>query len=263
MSVQPERLGGIDMHPDFGHLSVRPGHLDIHEQPELYHMTNLLALGGRAGLASHTPEIAAELDDIVFWQSTGAPDALPFWNTNFLSDVFLLLLEGDVRFEFKVPETEHLTGSLEAHTGDLFRLPRDVAHRSFSTSGKRRISLEIMHRNPFWDRQQPPPYESIPGARPARQHRHGLGQFTFERDAETIVAHTPNDTVTTPRGPFLRGLRTLNAFALHLHHNEFEGGFVVHDFGDHVLLKTRQYFEAHSTLAVVGLFEDLLRDWSD
>jgi hypothetical protein len=250
------------MHPDFSHLRVQPGHLDIREQPELYHMVNLLALGGRAGLASHTPEIAGELGDIVFWQSTGAPDALPFWNTNFYSDVFLLLLDGDVRFEFKVPETDQTTGSLEAHTGDLFRLPRAVAHRSFSTSGKRRISLEIMQRNPFWDRDQPPPYPTIEGVRPSRPDRHVLGQFTFERQGSEIVIRTPADTLTTPILAFMRGIRTLNAFALHLHHNEFEGGFVVHDFGEHVLLKSRQYFEAHSTLAVVGLFEDLLQDWS-
>src|SRR5579883_99324 len=106
----------VQLHPDFAHLRVHPGTLDIREKPELYAIVNLLAMGGQAGLAAHTPHIAGELDDIIFWQSTGAADALPFWNTNYQSDVFLLLLEGDVRFEFKVPETDDHTGSLEAHT---------------------------------------------------------------------------------------------------------------------------------------------------
>ena len=241
----------VEMHPDFAHLRVRPGEMAVSGPVEQFSLENMLAFGGAADKGAHYPAIVGEIDDVVIWESTGAADALPFWNTNYACDVYLYLASGEVRMEFKEPERDAHYGHYLGRTGDLMRLPRAIAHRTFSTSGKRRISLEIIKRNPHWARIGE--YADVPAAdRPA------LGGFRFDDADDKVVVETPKDRHETDRGFFLRGLRVLTAYELHLEHNEFEGGFVVHDLGDHVALKTRGHSETFGHAEVLALFKGLL-----
>jgi hypothetical protein len=241
------------MHPDFAHLLVRPGEMTLASgaDTEQFGLVNLLAFGGAADKGAHMPAIVGQLGEVVLWESTGAADALPFWNTNYAGDVYLLLLEGEVRVDFKTPETDQHLGTYLARTGDLMKLPGAVAHRTFSTSGKRRISLEIVRRNPLWERigEQ---------ADVAPLDQDALGGFRFTRDGQQVVVHTPRDEVRTDLAFLLRGLRVLLAYELHLEHNEFEGGFVVHDRDTQVDLKSRAYGETFAPAEVIGLFKGLV-----
>jgi hypothetical protein len=243
----------IQMHPDFAHLRVRPGEMTLDQaaDPNQFGLLNVLAFGGAADKGAHMPALIGRVDDVVVWESTGASDALPFWNTNYAGDVYLLLMEGEVRVEFKTPETDDHLATYIARTGDLMTLPRAIAHRTFSTSGKRRISLEIVKRNPLWERIGEHAQVS-----PISEDR--LGGFGFAVEDDAVVVRSPEDEVRTPRDFFVKGLRVLVAYELHLEHNEFEGGFTVHDRGSTAELKTRAYSEAFSPDAVVGLFKGLL-----
>jgi hypothetical protein len=243
----------ITMHPDFSHLQVQPGEmtLTLEARPEQFGLLNLLAFGGAADKGAHMPAIVGQLGEVVLWESTGAADALPFWNTNYAGDVYLLLLEGEVRVDFKHPETDQHLGTYLARTGDLMTLPGAIAHRTFSTSGKRRISLEIVRRNPLWERIGE-------HAHVAPLDQDGLGEFRFRRDGDAVVVQTPRDEVRTDLSFFVRGLRVLLAYELHLEHNEFEGGFVVHDLDQHVELKTRAYQQSFAPAEVIGLFKGLV-----
>jgi hypothetical protein len=243
----------VSMHPDFSHLVVRPGEMTLAPgaDAQQFGLLNLLAFGGAADKGAHMPAIVGQLGEVVLWESTGAADALPFWNTNYAGDVYLLLLEGEVRVDFKQPETDRHLGTYLARTGDLMKLPGGIAHRTFSTSGKRRISLEIVRRNPLWER-----IGEHAGVVPLDQD--GLGEFRFLRNGDAVVVQTPRDEVRTDLGFFVRGLRVLLAYELHLEHNEFEGGFVVHDRDQHVELKTRGYQQSFAPAAVIALFEGLV-----
>lgn len=254
MTVANE-AGLVRMHPDFAHLRVRPGEMRLEPgaDPSTFGLENILAFGGAADKGAHMPAIVGQVDDVVLWESTGAPDALPFWNTNYSCDVHLLLMEGEVRMDFKEPETDKRLGSYEARTGDMMKLPRDVAHRTFSTSGKRRISLEIIKRNPLWEHIGE--HKDVP---PAAEPR--LGGFALAVQGDEMVVTTPNDTVRTPLGFFVRGIKILLAYELHLEHNEFEGGFVVHDRGQEVDLKSRSYTETFKPAEVIALFKRLVAD---
>ncbi|MBA2390576.1 MAG: hypothetical protein H0V67_10025, partial [Geodermatophilaceae bacterium] len=130
------------MHPDFGGLTVTPGESHVAAASELYHLVNVVAFGGAVDRPTHVPTELGSLGPVVFWESTGAADALPFWNTNHRCDVYLYLVHGAVRVEFKETEGEERYGHYVARTGDLFKMPKDIAHRTFSGDGKRRISLE-------------------------------------------------------------------------------------------------------------------------
>ena len=248
----PERMA-VSMHPDFSHLVVQPGEMTLaaDAEPEQFGLLNLLAFGGAADKGAHMPAIVGQLGEVVLWESTGAADALPFWNTNYAGDVYLLLLEGEVRVDFKTPETDQHLGTYLARTGDLMKLPGAVAHRTFSTSGKRRISLEIVRRNPLWER-----IGEHAGVQPLADD--ALGGFRFRREGEGVVVETPRDRLRTDLGFFVRGLRVLLAYELHLEHNEFEGGFVVHDRDAHIELKTRAYSQSFAPADVIGLFKGLL-----
>lgn len=243
----------VRMHPDFSHLQVRPGEMTLtaDARPEQFGLLNLLAFGGAADKGAHMPAIVGQLGEVVLWESTGAADALPFWNTNYAGDVYLLLLDGEVRVEFKQPETDQHLGTYVARTGDLMTLPGEIAHRTFSTGGKRRISLEIVRRNPLWER-----IGEHGGVEPLAED--ALGGFHFRRDGDQVVVHTPRDELRTDLGFFLRGLRVLLAYELHLEHNEFEGGFVVHDRDQQVELKTRGYQRSFHPAEVIALFKGLL-----
>jgi hypothetical protein len=243
----------VRMHPDFAHLQVRPGEMSLASEarPEQFALLNLLAFGGAADKGAHMPAIVGQLGDVVLWESTGAADALPFWNTNYAGDVYLLLLEGEVRVDFKQPETDRHLARYLARTGDLMTLPGGIAHRTFSTSGKRRISLEIVRRNPLWER-----IGEHAGVQPLDDD--ALGDFRFRREGDQVVVHTPRDELRTDLDFFVRGLRVLLAYDLHLEHNEFEGGFVVHDRDQHVELKTRAYQRSFAPAEVIALFKGLV-----
>jgi hypothetical protein len=251
-------MASVQMHPDFGHLLVRPGEMTLAPgaDAEQFGLLNLLAFGGAADKGAHMPAIVGQLGEVVLWESTGAADALPFWNTNYAGDVYLLLMEGEVRVDFKTPETDQHLATYIARTGDLMKLPGSIAHRTFSSSGKRRISLEIVRRNPLWQR-----IGEHAQCAPLEQDR--LGDFRFQRDGDAVVVETPRDQVHTDLGFFLRGLRVLLAYELHLEHNEFEGGFVVHDRDERVELKSRAYAQSFAPAEVIALFKGLLARWGN
>ncbi len=244
------------LHPDFDGLEVRPGeaHLtDVTDPSELYDLVNVVAFGGAPDRATHVPAELGNLGPVVFWESTGAADALPFWNTNFQCDVYLYLVHGSVRVEFKETEGERSYGHYLARTGDLFKLPKDIAHRTFSGDGKRRISLEILERNPHW---------ATIGALPiVANDSAAAGGFRFEAEGEDVRITWPEGSLLTPRGFFVRGLAALVAYEMHLEHNEFEGGFIVHDLGDQVHLKAHRYSETLAGRDVLATFAGLLHRW--
>jgi hypothetical protein len=246
-------MSEIRLHPDFEHLRVHPGDMRLDDTADAsqFGLLNVLAFGGAADTRPHMPALIGQLEDVVLWESTGAADALPFWNTNYAGDVYLLLMEGEVRVEFKTPETDDHLATYIARTGDLMKLPRAIAHRTFSTSGKRRISLEIVKRNRLWDR-----IGEHAAVAPSADDR--LGGFTFEFEGEIVVVRSPADTVRISRDFFLNGLRVLVAYELHLEHNEFQGGFTVHDLDGTAELKTRAHRETFSPAEVIGLFKGLL-----
>ena len=243
--------GYVQMHPDFAHLRVRPGEMAIDGPLDRFALLNLLAFGGAADKGSHMPAIVGELGNVVLWESTGAPDALPFWNTNYSTDVYLLLLTGEVRMEFKEPEGDRHYGHYLGRTGDLMRLPKAIAHRTFATDGKRRISMEVLERNPLWARIGE--HASVEAGSTS-----ALGGFRFSADGDWVTIETPADRIRTPRGFFVRGIRILTAYELHLEHNEFEGGFVVHDLGHQAALKTRGHQETFDTPDILALFKGLI-----
>jgi hypothetical protein len=246
-------MSELQLHPDFAHLTVRPGEVRLDEaaDPASFRVLNLLAFGGAADTRPHMPALIGQLEDVVLWESTGAADALPFWNTNYAGDVYLLLLEGEVRVEFKTPDADDHLATYLARSGDLMTLPKAIAHRTFSTSGKRRISLEIVRRNPLWDRIGE--HAAVSALAEDR-----LGAFSFAAQGEHMVVTSPTDTVRTSREFFFKGLRVLVAYELHLEHNEFEGGFTVHDQDATAVLKTRGYQETFEPAEVIALFKGLI-----
>lgn len=244
-------MAQVPLHRDFAALSVEPGEMAVSGPVERFSLVNVLAFGGAEDRVPHVPTQLGELGDVVVWESTGASDALPFWNTNYAGDVYLALLHGEVRVEFKEPESAAGYGHYVGRTGDLLRLPKGIAHRTFSTNGRRRISLELVLRNPYWAGIGR--HADVPAAETT-----ALGGFDVAVGAEEVTVTTPADQVRTPRHFFLRGLRALVAYELHLDHNEFEGGFVVHDQGDRTWLKTPGYRESLDNAAVLGLFKAIL-----
>ena len=242
------------LHPDFGALEVTPGKSHISGSAELYDLVNVIAFGGAVGRATHVPTELGSVGPVVFWESTGAADALPFWNTNFACDVYLYLVHGSVRVEFKETEGQQVYGHYLARTGDLFKLPKAIAHRTFSGDGRRRISLEILERNPHWATIGTEPYVPDPSG--------VVGGFRFDIGDEDVRITWPEGSLHTPRHFFLRGLAALVAYEMHLEHNEFEGGFVVHDHGEQVTLKAQGYSEIVPRSEVLATFAGLLeRSW--
>jgi len=241
------------LHPDFAGLEVTPGESHITHPSELYDLVNVVAFGGASNRATHVPTELGSVGPVVFWESTGAADALPFWNTNFQCDVYLYLVHGSVRVEFKEAEGDQLYGHYLARTGDLFKLPKDIAHRTFSGDGKRRISLEILERNPHWATIGTIPV--VPNDSAA------AGRFRFAAEGEDIRITWPEGSLLTPRGFFVRGLAALVAYEMHLEHNEFDGGFIVHDLGDEVGLKAPGYSETLPGREVLATFAGLLKRW--
>lgn len=244
-------MTSVPLHPDFAGLDIEPGERHVTGPVESFGLVNVLAFGGAPDRVPHVPTQLGELGDVVIWESTGASDALPFWNTNYASDVYLALLYGEVRVEFKEPEEDVRYGYYLGRAGDLLRLPKAIAHRTFSTNGRRRISLELLARNPFWaDIGRRAEVSAAPTTT--------LGGFAFELEGEWATVTTPGDAIRTPLHFLRRGLGALVAYELHLDHNEFEGGLVVHDKGRTTVLKTPRHQESFDNAAVLALFKAIL-----
>ena len=130
--------------------------------------------------------------------------------------------------------------------------PKDIAHRTYSLDGKRRITLEILERDPVWSTIGR--YECVqPASRPE------LGDFTFALGDSSATIAAGDTVVETPADFFRRGLRALVAWELHLAHNEFDGGFVVHDLGDDIAtLKVPGYEATFPVADVLAVFKTLL-----
>lgn len=238
------------LHPDFADLRAEPGESHITGEHERFALINVAAFGGAADRPSHVPEELGRLGSTIFWESTGSSDALPFWNTNFHADAWLYLVHGSVRVEFKYPESDRRLGHQLCRTGDLFRLPKDIAHRTFSGDGKRRISIELLEQSPHIALTGTREITPDPGGR--------IGDFRFTVIGDEVRISTPTGELVEPRHYFGRAVRALVAHELHLEHNEFLGGFVVHDHGAEVTLKAAGHAERLPGGAVLDVFAGLL-----
>lgn len=243
----------IALHRDFGDLHVEPGSVVGATRPELFDIVNLVAFGGAADQKTHVPKEIGRIGPAVFWESTGAADALPFWNTNLFTDIYLYIVHGGARVALKAVDSDEVYGEYVARTGDLFRLPKDVAHRTYSLDGKRRITMEILERDPAWDT-----IGALADVEAASSVT--IGGFSFVPDGDVVRVTAGDRSTDEPAGFFARGLRALVAWELHLGHNEFEGGFVVRDEGPTVSLRLGTHAESFAPADVQALFLRLLAD---
>lgn len=246
----------VVLHPDFAELgaSAAPGVVAITAHPELFDLINLVAFGGDAARPTHVPAELGRVGPVALWESTGADDHLPFWNTNYDGDAYLYLVHGSVRVEFKETGTDVRYGHYLARTGDLFRLPMGVAHRTYSGDGKRRITLEVMPRNPFWD---------LTGHDDGAVDGSGrAGSFGFAVHPDVVEVSSGDAAVACPRAEFDRAVRALVAHELHLGHNEFDGGFTVHDLGERAVLGIPGVSEELPGAQVLAVFRGLLAETS-
>ena len=239
------------LHPDFEDLRMQPGESHITGRHELFHIVNVMALGASGSLGTHLPvEMGRIAAPIAMWESTGAASQLPFWNTNLDGDQWLYVVHGQVRVEFKETEGPERFGHYIARTGDLFKMPKEVAHRTFSADGKRRIGLELLPINPFWD---------LIGTREVVSDRSGrAGSLQFELTEDSVRVSSPAGTVDCPRAMFLAAARTLLQFELHLGHNELDGGVVVHDLGAEVRVAVAGHSEVMPGTELLGVFKGLV-----
>jgi hypothetical protein len=243
-------IGMATLHPDFAHLDVRPGEARITAHPELFLLTNVIAFGGAADRPTHVPAELGRVGSAVLWESTGASDQLPFWNTNYDGDAYLYIVQGTVRIEFKETGGEARYGHYSARTGDLFRIPKLVAHRTFSGDGQRRITLEIVPDNPFWATIGTRQIVPDPSLR--------IGDFSFAVTPDHVTVSANGSSYPCPRPMFKAALQALCKYELHLGHNELDGGLVVHDLGDEVILSIPGYSQHLDGLALLGVFQALL-----
>lgn len=248
MSPDPS---AVTMHPDFAELSVQPGESHITGRHELFHIANLVTLGGSDALGTHLPVEVGRIDaPIAMWESTGAASQLPFWNTNLDGDQWLYVVHGQVRVEFKATEGTERFGHYLARTGDLFKMPKEVAHRTYSADGKRRIGLELLPVNPFWELMG---QQEIVASSSGR-----AGSLQFELAGDSVQVRSPEATVDCPREMFLAAARTLLKFELHLGHNELDGGLVVHDLGTDVRVALAGHSEVMPGAELLGVFKGLV-----
>jgi hypothetical protein len=238
------------LHPDFAHLKVRPGESHIVARHELFDLVNVVAFGAAADRPTHVPSELGRLGGASLWESTGAADQLPFWNTNYDGDAYLYIVEGSVRIEFKETGGETRYGHYLARTGDLFRIPGLVAHRTFSGDGRRRITLEVVPDNPFWPAIGTREIVADPSLR--------AGGFSFAVSPGHVTVTANGTAYPLPRAMFAAALRALRKYELHLGCNELDGGLTVHDFGEEAELSVPGYAERLDGLVVLGVFQALL-----
>ncbi|MGH3245577.1 MAG: hypothetical protein ACRDOI_05085 [Trebonia sp.] len=238
------------LHSDFAHLQVHPGEAHITANPELFSLMNVIAFGGAADRPTHVPSGLGRVGNAALWESTGAADQLPFWNTNYDGDAYLYIVDGSVRIEFKQTDSQTRYGHYLARTGDLFRIPKLVAHRTFSGDGRRRITLEIVPDNPYWP---------TIGTRPVIPDTSlRVGGFSFAIGPDYVTVSANGTSHPCPRPMFAAALRALRTYELHLGHNELDGGLTVHDLGSEVILSVPGYSQQLDGLAVLGMFQALL-----
>ncbi|TYK51007.1 cupin domain-containing protein [Actinomadura decatromicini] len=239
-----------ELHPDFADLKVEPGESHITGRHELFDIVNVLTFGGAADRPTHVPAELGAMGPVRIWESTGAADFLPFWNTNLDGAQYLYIAYGSVRVEFKDTEGDQRYGHYVGRAGDLLRLPQEVAHRTYSGDGRRRITLELMPHNPFWDDLGKNPVTPDTSRK--------AGGFAFEiHDTEVEISWPGGGSLRTPRDSFMRGVRALCAYEMHLGHNEFDGGFIVHDLGERVRLKASGHEETLNGREVLAVFHGL------
>lgn len=214
----------VPMHEDFSSLVVDPGTSDA-PHDDRFGLVNVLVFGGAPDRHPHVPVELGKLAGVSIWESTGANDALPFWNTNLRDDVYLFLLHGEVRVEFKEFEGHASLGSYVGHAGDLMKLPKEVAHRTFSGDGRRRISLELAPIDPHWESlgwvADVPNFDQLE-----------LGPLRFDPNVGMTGVQLNGAHVETDSSFLLRGCRAIVAYGGHLGHNEFEGGLIISDVVD-------------------------------
>jgi hypothetical protein len=242
------------VHADFAELKVHPGESHITARPELFDLVNVIAFGAAADRPTHVPSELGRVGGASLWESTGAADQLPFWNTNYDGDTYLYIAAGSVRIEFKETGGEARYGHYLARTGDLFRIPEGVAHRTFSGDGRRRITLEIVPDNPYWVTIGTREIVADPSLR--------AGGFSFALSPDHVTVSAGGNSYPLPRPMFAAALRALRKYELHLGHNELDGGLSVNDFGDEVELSVPGYSERLDSLAVLGVFQALLEAMS-
>jgi mannose-6-phosphate isomerase-like protein (cupin superfamily) len=231
MTDTDTNTGSPALHADFAHLKVRPGESHIVARPELFDLVNVIAFGAAADRPTHVPSELGRTRGVSLWESTGAADQLPFWNTNYDGDTYLYIVQGSVRIEFKETGGQEHYGYYLARTGDLFRIPDQVAHRTYSGDGRRRITLEVVPDNPFWSTIGTREIVADPSMR--------AGGFSFAISPGYV---TVSASGTASDGGTERQLPRLS----------------VHDFGDEVELSVPGHAERLNGLAVLGVFQALL-----
>ena len=212
----------VPMHEHFADLNIDPGTSDLPPGDLRFALVNILAFGGAPDRPSHVPEQLGQLGGISISESTGADDALPFWHTNMLGDVYLLLLHGEVRVEFKEFEKDAILGAYAGRTGDLMKFPKDVPHRTFSGDGRRRISLQLAPTDPSWESlawvQDVPPLDRLE-----------FEELSIEPGPQSTEIRMGDLQVETNSSFLKRGARAIVAYGTHFGHNEFENGFIISD----------------------------------
>ena len=241
----------VALHPDFGDLVVRPGSVSFQSRPELFSLVNLVAFGGAADKQSHMPSVIGRLGPVAFWQSTGAEDALPFWNTNLISDNYLYLVSGEMKVELKEVEGSALLGTYTGRTGDLMRVPKDVAHRTYSTNHKRRIVLALLEYDDRWD-----DLGWVNAIEPAKDL--ALRDLRIAPGPGVSTVELAGTTVTTNSSFLARGARAILSYGGCLGHNEFEGGFAVSDGGADMILKVRGQAMRCGRIEVMALLKGVV-----
>lgn len=244
------------MHDDFAELSIEPGTSDLPADDPRFALLNVLAFGGAPDRPSHVPEQLGQLGGISISESTGADDALPFWHTNILGDVYLLLLHGEVRVEFKEFEKDSYLGAYFGRAGDLMKFPKNLPHRTFSGDGRRRISLQLAPTDPKW--------ESLAWVRDiAPFDRLVFEELSIEPGPRSTVVRMGGQHIETDSSFLKRGASAIVAYGTYFGHNEFDNGFIISDalatdedlaqfkLGTHVLRCPREQ--------AVGLLKGVIR----
>lgn len=246
----------VPMHEDFADLLIEPGTSDLPVDDPRFALVNVLAFGGAPDRPSHVPERLGQVGGISISESTGADDALPFWHTNMLGDVYLLLLHGEVRVEFKEFEEDSYLGAYVGRTGDLMKFPKDLPHRTFSADGRRRVSVQLAPTDPRWESlgwvQDVGPFDRLV-----------FEELSIEPGLPSTVVRMGDQHIETDSSFLRRGAGVIVAYGTYFGHNEFENGFIISDArseeDDLVHFKLGAHHLACPREQAVGLLKGVVR----